>query len=567
MSNLEDSISTGSQALLNKVLAERYLILEKIGQGGMAWVYQAIDVKEKRTVAIKVLLPHLTEDAQLRERFLHEARIQGKLKHPHIVELLDTVEMKNSAAIVMEWVNGENLKDFLERNKPPLPLFDIWQLLQPVMNAVGYAHQQGIVHRDLKPENFLVSWENGKPMPKVTDFGVAKMMDAIDDNRTRTNMIMGTVRYMSPEQIQDSKRVDKRTDIHSLGVCLYWMATGRFPYEGTVNMIMGKILTQDPVPATERYSDIDPRFAELIMHAIQKDPDRRPQSCEALAHAMFHLIPEGIGSADDTVLRPPPVNKLKTIEFDPSVHTLKPSPKVHSDVTMIRGPKKSGWLVAILLFVVLAATVFGVAFLGNQKKITAPPACQQGTTRSCYSGNARHRGVGVCKPGKQTCQQGKWTACKGSVAPQKERCNGKDDDCNGKVDDAWANVGKACALGVGECKTPGVWRCDAKQSDLTCVAKASGAPKGHPVSFQITPKEKPFKFRLTRGGKTTLADVSTQHCILLPKRKLRRRLRIKLTREKYQTCTIYLRSVPSKPLKIRMKRRTKWVQVYNYCLK
>ena len=212
-----------------------YRILDKLGKGGMGEVYLAEDTTLKRKVALKVLPPELASSQERLERFQREAESLASLNHPNIVTIHTVEEDDGVRFLTMEWVEGQTLADLVE--KGGLPLEKIFEIATPLADALAVAHSKGIVHRDLKPGNVMVTNEG---RVKVLDFGLAKLLEEEPDlvatemateALTRDGIAMGTIPYMSPEQVQ-GKAVDHRSDIFSLGIVLYEMSTGQLPFEG-----------------------------------------------------------------------------------------------------------------------------------------------------------------------------------------------------------------------------------------------------------------------------------------------------------------------------------------------
>src|SRR5438477_1236648 len=233
---------TDPLARLQAALAGRYTIERELGRGGMATVYLAQDRKHHRQVAIKVLKPELAA-ALGPERFLREIDTAARLTHPHILPLHDSGEAAGLLYYVMPYVEGETLRDRLER-EGQLPLEEAVRITREVASALSYAHSHDVVHRDIKPENILLS--GGEAV--VADFGIARAITAAARGQlTETGIAIGTPGYMSPEQGAASARVDERSDIYSLGCVLYEMLAGEPPYTGVnARSVIAKQIT-DPV--------------------------------------------------------------------------------------------------------------------------------------------------------------------------------------------------------------------------------------------------------------------------------------------------------------------------------
>jgi serine/threonine protein kinase len=238
---------------LGTALSGRYRIERELGQGGMATVYLAHDVKHDRDVAIKVLHPELAA-ALGGDRFLSEIKTTAKLQHPHILPLLDSGEGGGFLYYVMPYVTGETLRARLDRERQ-LPIDDALRIAREVADALGCAHALGIIHRDIKPENILL--QGGHAL--VADFGIALAVQQAGGARmTQTGLSLGTPQYMSPEQAMGEKSVDARADVYALGAVTYEMLTGDAPFTGTtVQAIVAKVLSAQDDPAECRRGRAD----------------------------------------------------------------------------------------------------------------------------------------------------------------------------------------------------------------------------------------------------------------------------------------------------------------------
>ena len=263
-------------------LTGRYEIEREVGRGGMATVYLAQDVRHHRPVAVKVLHPQLAMSLGP-ERFLREIQIAARLQHSHIVPLYDSGQAGEFLYYVMPYVEGESLRQRLEREKR-LPVEDALQLARAVASALDYAHRHQIVHRDIKPENVML--HDGEAM--VTDFGIAKAVSvAASNNLTQTGTAIGSPSYMSPEQAAGDPNVDARTDIYSLGAMLYEMIGGSAPFTGpNIQAVMAKLFT-DPVRALREHRDDTPEWLEQAVHkALAKNPAERFATASQFALAL-----------------------------------------------------------------------------------------------------------------------------------------------------------------------------------------------------------------------------------------------------------------------------------------
>lgn len=257
--------------MIGHILDNRYKILEKVGTGGMASVYKAQDILLDRIVAVKVLHAKYGDDHDFVVRFRQEAQAAAKLSHPNIVNIYDVGYDENVHYIVMEFVRGETLKEYIEKHGH-LPINTSIQIAFNIGEALENAHANGIVHCDIKPHNILVT-ETGRI--KVADFGIARAVNSVE-NSDRT--VLGSVHYFSPEQASGG-HIDERTDIYSLGVVMYEMMTGIVPFEGDTAISIALKHVQDDIPLPTKYNRRIPRLVEqVILKAMSKNPDDRFQS-------------------------------------------------------------------------------------------------------------------------------------------------------------------------------------------------------------------------------------------------------------------------------------------------
>ena len=270
---------------LGEALRERYLVERELGQGGMATVYLARDLKQERLVALKVLHPEIAATLGP-ERFLREIRLASRLQHPHILPVFDSGEAAGKVWYVMPYVEGESLRDRLRR-EIQLSMDEALRTALQVASALDYAHRHGVVHRDIKPENILLADEQAL----VADFGVARALGASAGERlTETGVVLGTPSYMSPEQASGTSQVDGRSDIYSLGCVLYEMLAGEPPYTGpTPQLVLAKRVLGH-VPSIRRVRPTIPSAIEaLITRTLAQVPADRFASAAVLAAALDHL--------------------------------------------------------------------------------------------------------------------------------------------------------------------------------------------------------------------------------------------------------------------------------------
>jgi serine/threonine-protein kinase len=269
---------------LKSALGDRYDVERPIGEGGMATVYLARDLKHERRVAIKVLRPELSASLGA-DRFLREIRVAANLQHPNILGLYDSGEVDGLLYYVMPFVEGESLRDRLNREQQ-LPIHDALQITREAGEALDYAHKHGIVHRDIKPENILV--QGGHAL--VADFGIARAVDAAGEKLTQTGMAVGTPAYMSPEQAHGGDHVDARSDVYSLGCVLYELLIGQPPFTGPNAMAIMARHAMEVVPSLQVVRQSVPDDVEdAVLRALEKTPADRFQTmaefCERLSEA------------------------------------------------------------------------------------------------------------------------------------------------------------------------------------------------------------------------------------------------------------------------------------------
>jgi len=279
-----DRLAAAPSAALRTSLADRYAIERELGQGGMATVYLAHDLKHDRKVAVKVLRPDLAATLG-HDRFLREITTTASLRHPHILPLYDSGEAAGFLYYVMPYVEGESLRDRLTREKQ-LPIGEALQIAREVADALSYAHGRHLVHRDIKPENVLL--ESGHAV--VADFGIARAVSAAEDSRvTQVGVVVGTPDYMSPEQAVGESALDGRSDLYSLGCVLYEMLTGAAPFTGAgagPQAILARRLRDAPAPLREARPQASAELEDLMARLLAADPAGRHASAAELARAL-----------------------------------------------------------------------------------------------------------------------------------------------------------------------------------------------------------------------------------------------------------------------------------------
>jgi serine/threonine-protein kinase len=285
--------------VVGELIADRYELEELVGSGGMSSVYRAHDRLLERTVALKILHEQYTRDDDYVERFRREARSVAQLTHPNIVTVIDRGEQDGRQFIVFEYVDGENLKELLDREGPLSPPEAIELGLQ-VAHGLAFAHSQGLVHRDVKPQNVLL---DGDGRAKVTDFGIARSLDV--EGVTITGTVMGTSNYIAPEQAR-GQPVDEQTDVYSLGCVLYELLAGEVPYDGDNFVSVAMRHVNDPVPSVaEVRPDVPSRLDEAIQRAMAKDHLERYESMSEFAGELEACRAELADGEGATMVVPP----------------------------------------------------------------------------------------------------------------------------------------------------------------------------------------------------------------------------------------------------------------------
>lgn len=257
-----------------------YEILRVLGVGGMGEVYQVRNTISDRVEAMKVLLPNLQGNPALADRFLQEIKVQARLDHPNIAALHTAARVDNQLVMLIEFVEGVTVEKLVRQG--PIPVADAVRITSDVLGALDYAHQHGVIHRDIKPANIMLTPEG---TVKLMDFGIARL--AQDRRLTMTGGTVGSLHYMSPEQIEGAASLDGRTDLYSLGITLYEMVTGTRPFQGDSDFsIMAAHLQAAPVPPIEKLPQLPPVLNDIILMAIAKNAAQRFQTAGAFRNAL-----------------------------------------------------------------------------------------------------------------------------------------------------------------------------------------------------------------------------------------------------------------------------------------
>lgn len=261
----------------------RYQIKELIGEGAMAKVYRAYDPEINRSLALKVLKSDFNVDEEYLSRFLREAKAAGALSHNNIVTVYDIGKVESSPYIMMELLSGSDLGEMLNKRRT-FSVKDTLIIALQLAKALDYAHQAGVVHRDIKPDNIMVLDDDVSI--KVADFGIARINENEEAQKTQVGSVLGTPRYMSPEQAL-GQDVDGRTDLYSVGVILYEMLTGEKAFDAAnLGTLMTQIIQQQPTSLRKAYPDLPPGLCQIVQKLLQKKPEKRFQTGEQLAQAI-----------------------------------------------------------------------------------------------------------------------------------------------------------------------------------------------------------------------------------------------------------------------------------------
>jgi len=326
------------EKLLGNRLQDKYLLNGILGEGGMGVVFEAENVLIRRKVAVKILNPDLKSDEEVVERFHREAQAAAYIGHKNIVDILDLgFTDDHTPFIVMEYLKGESLLDIRNR-KGMLEDRETLEIVFQILSALVAAHAKGVIHRDLKPENVFISYSpSGDAEAKILDFGISKFAhgtgsEITSPGLTKVGTVMGTPYYMSPEQARGDEDIDARTDIYSAGVLLYELLTGHLPYEEeNYNMLMARLLTEDPPPPRSYRPDITVDLEKVILKAMSRDRNER---YSRMVELLSDLMPFFKGEKESLVERkisviPPPSEEEELKPED--VPTVKPFPESAQD--------------------------------------------------------------------------------------------------------------------------------------------------------------------------------------------------------------------------------------------
>jgi eukaryotic-like serine/threonine-protein kinase len=355
-----------------------YRIDQKLGEGGMGTVYRATEINLERTVAIKVLNSDLAGKPAIVERFRSEAKAQANLNHPNVAILYAFMLEHGNAMMVMEFVDGENFQQIVNR-RGAIPSSEAVPLFKQALAGIGAAHEMGIVHRDVKPANIML---NRRGVVKVMDFGIAKVVG--ERGLTRTGVQLGTVFYMSPEQVK-GKTADVRSDIYALGVTLYELLTAHVPFNAAseYDVLTDHVNTAPPLPSTHN-ANIPKGIESIVLKALEKKPEDRFQTVAEFSDALDH--PEAWESfvPKSAMIEMPGMAATMEIEVEGhSRDATRPVPRPSPQTTLPPPPPPSFWTpvrTGIAAFVaILILGIGGFAFVTRNSSSTPPPTTTKPT--------------------------------------------------------------------------------------------------------------------------------------------------------------------------------------------
>ena len=370
--------------MINKgyLLGDRYRIIDTLGEGGMANVYLAEDIILQRKVAVKILRLDLQKEPQTLARFQREALATSELSHPNIVMVLDVGTDHGLPYMVMEYVDGPDLKDYIRANSP-LHLGDIIRIMDQILSAMSLAHKHNVIHRDLKPQNILMD-KHGNI--KIADFGIAVALN--QNSVTQTNSAIGSVHYMSPEQTRGGL-VTKQSDIYSLGIILYELITGHVPFNGDSAVSIALKHAQEPIPSIRKQDPNIPQSLEnVVLKATAKDPRDRYDSAKEMKDDLDSSLEPG--RANEPVFKPTHGNNddetiiLPNFKSDPNSNRLDEESRTqndesgdkskvnHSSFTQALRKHKWWWLFVGIAAVLIVGLMFFVLNSNNHKDVRIP---------------------------------------------------------------------------------------------------------------------------------------------------------------------------------------------------
>lgn len=341
-------------------IGSKYRVERVIGQGGMGQVLAARHLDLDQLVAVKVLLPDAAAEEGVVERFLREGRASVRLKGQHVTKVLDVGQHHGTPYLVMEYLEGQSLRDVLDAYPQGMPVHEAVQLLLQACEGIAEAHALGIVHRDIKPENLFVSvGADGRPLLKVLDFGISKVQGLGEQPLTQTASLFGSPQYMSPEQMRSTKHVDARTDVWSLGVVAYELLCGKRPFNAnTVYELCLQVAQDEPVPLGVQRPELPAALTAAIAGCLRKDQAARTSNVAALARALEPFGGERARGSGERV--------EEIVRRSPSL--LPPSPDASGEASAWgaterlprMGARRPLWILAAAALIVAGLLLYGV---------------------------------------------------------------------------------------------------------------------------------------------------------------------------------------------------------------
>ncbi|MCK6513334.1 protein kinase [Myxococcota bacterium] len=298
----------------------RYRFVKEVGRGGMARVYKAVaEFVPERWVAIKVLSDHHNASEEVRARLQQEAQIQCRLSHPNIGQVLGLIDEEGIFALVMEWIDGVDLRTFMrQQNLFGLSIEQIQNFFLPILEAMAFVHRHHIVHRDIKPANIMLHITEERITPKILDFGIAKMLES-SFIKTKEGSLLGTITYISPEQIRGLPPTPSM-DIYSLGISLYELLVGHPPFRGGYTDVLIAHTEAEPDDIRNFRTDLPDGLNDIVMRALAKDPTDRFPSCDAFRQALEDLFDQTIDLQQVSRVRTAPIDPKNLLEILRAVH-------------------------------------------------------------------------------------------------------------------------------------------------------------------------------------------------------------------------------------------------------
>ncbi len=363
--------------MIGKRVSGRYKIIDMIGGGGMANVYLAHDVILDRDVAVKMLRLDFVNDEEFIRRFHREAQSATSLVHPNIVNIYDVGEEEDLYYIVMEYVNGQTLKQYIQKNSP-LEVEKALDIMKQLTSAITHAHQNNIVHRDIKPHNILV---DNMGNVKITDFGIAMALEAT--SITQTNSVLGSVHYLSPEQARGGM-ANKKSDIYSLGIVMFELLTGRLPFSGESAVSIALKHLQSETPSVRRWNPAIPQSVEnIVLKATAKDPFHRYDSVDEMEYDLLTALdsdridePKFVVPVDNEATKAIPVitddHPIKNLD-DTLVHDKeKTLPSQTAQNKKDKAPKKRKKWPIVLVSLFISLIILGILIVTVLPELFGP---------------------------------------------------------------------------------------------------------------------------------------------------------------------------------------------------